>query len=72
MAGRSTRCGVVPAPAVRRPAGSGEMSGREEEMDEREEGPAPAPVVFYGFDASGFIQELEEMLTGNVAGYSIG
>jgi CubicO group peptidase (beta-lactamase class C family) len=34
-------------------------------------GPAQAPVV-YSFDAAGFIQELEEMLTPNVAGYSIG
>jgi|HubBroStandDraft_3_1064219.scaffolds.fasta_scaffold15640_3 hypothetical protein len=32
--------------------------------------PGPAPVV-YSFDAAGFIQELEEMLTPNVAGYSI-
>jgi CubicO group peptidase (beta-lactamase class C family) len=49
----------------------GEMSEREEEMDEREEGPVSAPVV-YGFDVTGFIQELEGQLTWNVAGYSIG
>jgi len=30
----------------------------------------PVPVL-YRFDASGFIRELEEQLTGNVAGYSI-
>ena len=71
--------GVVPAPAARRPTGSGEMSGREEEMDKRAEGPAedaaPAPSApgpAYTFDANGFIQELEETLIGKVAGYSIG
>ena len=65
--------GVVPEPAVRRPSGSGEMSGREEEMDEREEGPGPGPVaVDYTFNATGFIQELERRLTENVAGFSIG
>jgi hypothetical protein len=32
--------------------------------------PAPAPGV-YGLDAAGFIQELEGLLTGNVAGFSI-
>jgi CubicO group peptidase (beta-lactamase class C family) len=58
------------------------MTGREEEMDEREEepaaalpqpapGPGPTPVV-YGFDAAGFIHDLEDQLTGNVAGFSIG
>ena len=74
MAGRSTRG----------PAWSGEMSGREEEMDEREEGPAedaalptptptPGPAaVVYRFNAAGFIQDLEDQLTWDVAGYSIG
>jgi hypothetical protein len=36
--------------------------------------PPPAPVPgpgVYGLDAGGFIQELEGLLTGNVAGYSI-
>jgi hypothetical protein len=33
-------------------------------------GPGPAPGV-YGLDAAGFIQELEGLLTGNVAGFSI-
>ena len=33
-------------------------------------GPVPVPVL-YGLDATGFIQELEELLTGNVAGYLI-
>ena len=33
-------------------------------------GPGLAPGV-YGLDAGGFIQELEGLLTGNVAGYSI-
>ena len=32
--------------------------------------PGPAPGV-YGLDAAGFIQELEGLLTGNVAGFSI-
>jgi beta-lactamase family protein len=32
-------------------------------------GPGPAPGV-YGLDAAGFIQELEGLLTGNVAGFS--
>ena len=32
--------------------------------------PPPAPVV-YSFDTAGFIKELEEMLTPNVAGYSL-
>jgi CubicO group peptidase (beta-lactamase class C family) len=32
--------------------------------------PGPGPVV-YGLDAAGFIQELEGLLTGNVAGFSI-
>lgn len=50
---------------------AGEMSRREEEMNEQEEEPAPAAVV-YGFDAEGFIQGLEELLNNNVAGYSIG
>ena len=52
------------------PAGSGKMSRREEQMNGREEGPALAPAV-YGLDAAGFIQELEGLLTGNVAGFSI-
>jgi hypothetical protein len=46
-------------------------------MDEREEGPTPGPGPVrlppgYRFDAAGFIQELQEKLNGNVAGYSIG
>jgi hypothetical protein len=31
----------------------------------------PPRPVFYAFDGPGFIQELERLLTGNVAGYSI-
>jgi len=34
-------------------------------------GPRPGPSPHYGFNAAGFVQQVAEFLTGNVAGYSI-